>query len=522
MASPVRKNSPIMKNSHVVKKWLYLTHRWIGIVSCLFFAMWFISGLVMVYVPFPSLEREDWLAGQQPIAWEQVRTPADEVIFSQSPHGLRELTLEMRGGEPVWRWREWTGQSGLRSAVDGQRRGPADADEARALAADFAGTPLESLEPIHNDQWTVAAGYNAHRPLWKAEVAGSAGRVLYVSSQTGAVVLDTTASERFWNWLGSVPHWTYFTTIREDGGLWRQIILWLSGPCIIAAITGIWIGILRVRLGKKRFKGGRITPYRGWMKWHHLTGLAGGLFLLLWIFSGWLSVDPGNVFSSERPGVARQAVYAGRFEPHFDVARLAQIAPEAQSISLRSAAGNAFYHIEQAGAQDRILDADTLTPPDVGEAQVSKAVALLFPGNSVATREVLTRPDAYWSAVNEEVPLPVLRLKLDDRAATWVHADSATGEIYRIIDRRGRIYRWLYTAFHRWDLPILLEYRPARDVVIWLFSLIGLATSVTGVWIGWQRLRRRPARSNAGSAARSAPGSTRATPGKPASGGTAG
>ncbi|HEY9274672.1 MAG TPA: PepSY domain-containing protein, partial [Achromobacter sp.] len=30
------------------KRWLYLIHRWAGIVLCLFFAMWFISGVVMM------------------------------------------------------------------------------------------------------------------------------------------------------------------------------------------------------------------------------------------------------------------------------------------------------------------------------------------------------------------------------------------------------------------------------------------------------------------------------------------
>ena len=40
-------------------KWLYLTHRWIGIVTCLLCAVWFISGLVMVYVPYPGLSDRD-------------------------------------------------------------------------------------------------------------------------------------------------------------------------------------------------------------------------------------------------------------------------------------------------------------------------------------------------------------------------------------------------------------------------------------------------------------------------------
>ena len=60
--------------AHRLKRWLYLTHRWVGIVTCLLFAMWFLSGLVMLYVPFPELKQSEWLAGQRPIAWDQVRT----------------------------------------------------------------------------------------------------------------------------------------------------------------------------------------------------------------------------------------------------------------------------------------------------------------------------------------------------------------------------------------------------------------------------------------------------------------
>jgi uncharacterized iron-regulated membrane protein len=32
------------------KRWLFLLHRWLGVVVCAFFAMWFVSGVVMMYV----------------------------------------------------------------------------------------------------------------------------------------------------------------------------------------------------------------------------------------------------------------------------------------------------------------------------------------------------------------------------------------------------------------------------------------------------------------------------------------
>lgn len=476
-------------SGHLFKRWLYLTHRWIGIVSCLFFAMWFISGLVLVYVPYPALDREEWLSGQAPIDWAEVRTGPGATFAESDPATVRQLHLEMRGAEPVWRQQTWDGDEQVRSAADGRAISPTGRTEAQALAAAYAGAGITGLEPVHNDQWTVAPRYDSHRPLWKAVVEGSEGRNLYLSSRTGAIVLETTARERFWNWLGAVPHWIYPTVLRQDTEAWRQVVLWLSGPCIIAALTGIWIGVLRVRLGRRRFREQRITPYRGWMMWHHLTGLAGGLFLILWIFSGWLSVDPGNLFRSEGPGMELQRQYAGPLERELDLGALAATFPGAQRLTLSSAAGAGFWRAEQAGSPVRYVDARAMEAPARDPRQIQEAISQLFPGRSIVSVETLTKADAYWYAVNDEPRLPVTRIVLDDPAATWIHVDPATGEVLGALARSDRIYRWLYNLFHRWDLNILLENRPARDLVIWIFSLLGLATSVTGVWIGWARLR---------------------------------
>jgi uncharacterized iron-regulated membrane protein len=488
---------------HFLKRWLYLTHRWIGIVTCLFFAIWFASGLVMVYVPFPALDREEWLAGQAPIDWAEVRTAPGAAFAGSDPASLRRLVLEMRGSVPVWRWQSWDGGEEVRSAANGLAIPPTAGEEARSIAGDYARADVIALEYIHNDQWTVAPRYDSHRPLWKATLATNDGRNVYVSSTTGAVVLETTANERFWNWLGSVPHWIYPTVLRQHGEAWRQVVLWLSGPCIIAGLTGIWIGILRVRLGKRRFKEGRVTPYRGWMLWHHVTGLAGSVFLILWIFSGWLSVDPGHFFRSEGPGIERQRQYAGVVDPGLDPARLAAAFPEAKRVTLASAAGTPYLQVEEADNPVRYLGAWTFAPAAQDPERIRRAVAGLFPQNRIVSAETISGPDSYWYAVSGELPLPVLRMKLNDNAATWLHIDPATGEVLRAMSRSDRVYRWLFDLFHRWDLNVLLDNRPARDILIWVFSLFGLASSVTGVWIGWKRLRGQRLGPRAAGSARS-------------------
>ena len=46
---------------------LILLHRWLGIAFCLLFAMWFATGIVMHFVPFPALTEAERIDGLAPI-----------------------------------------------------------------------------------------------------------------------------------------------------------------------------------------------------------------------------------------------------------------------------------------------------------------------------------------------------------------------------------------------------------------------------------------------------------------------
>ncbi|TIX51683.1 PepSY domain-containing protein [Alteraurantiacibacter aquimixticola] len=474
---------------HRLKRWLYLTHRWMGIATCLLFVLWFVSGLVMLYVPFPSLEDEERLQGLTPIAWEQVEHGPYDAGREQD---LREIVLEMRDGRPVWRLLPWDADPYAVWADSGLPTATVDRLEAQRIAEGFGKEPVSAMRRIYNDQWSVPGGYDVHRPLWKAELAGEEGRVLYVSSTSGEVILDTDAKERFWNWLGSIPHWLYPRALREEQPVWRQVVMWVSGPCILVALTGTWIGLMRLRAGKRRFKDGGMTPYRGWMKWHHVSGLVGSVFLILWVFSGWLSVDPFRLFASEGISAGAYREYAGTDRlPEPDLAELAQLGPVARQVVVRSAAGQAVLRIREPDLEDRVIDAAMLGALNVNEERIKIAAARLVPGAEISATETLTKPDSYWYAVRGEVPLPVLRLRFTDEAQTWVHIDPATGELLGQSDTRRRTYRWLFDLFHRWDLNLFLRASPSRDLLIWVMSIAGLISSVTAVYIGWVRLRRQ-------------------------------
>src|SRR5690606_13722577 len=54
--------------------------------------------------------------------------------------------------------------------------------------------------------------------------------------------------------------------------------------------------------------------------------------------------------------------------------------------------------------------------------------------------------------------------------------------------RRGS--RWLFSALHSFDLPLLLKYRPLRDALMIILSIAVLIVSVSGIVVGWRYLRR--------------------------------
>jgi hypothetical protein len=217
-------------------------HRWWGIAFCLLFAMWFASGIVMHFVPFPA-------------RIETGRTGGSIVTASGEVHSE---------------------QDALHIATTYAREGRLDASH-------------PSAELIDYDQWTVAGEFDSDRPLYRVALADDAGTDLYVSSATGNVVLLTTKNVRFANYLGSIAHWVYPTFLRHEHQLWTALMWWLSLVATIGVSLGAMIGFIRLRTG---------VTYQGLQRWHHLFGLIIAPFIVCWIFSGFLSIDGGRLFGS--------------------------------------------------------------------------------------------------------------------------------------------------------------------------------------------------------------------------------
>lgn len=142
---------------------LVVLHRWLGVAFCLLFAMWFASGIVMHFVPFPSLTEAERVAGLPTIDLPAVHYgPAEAVAASRLGDATRVRILQRPDG-PVYLV---TGSAG-RTAVHASDLSDASIGSeqvALAIARDYA--RLRQLDSAHAavvglafyDQWTVPNG----------------------------------------------------------------------------------------------------------------------------------------------------------------------------------------------------------------------------------------------------------------------------------------------------------------------------------------------------------------------------
>lgn len=488
-----------------MKRLLYLLHRWAGIALALVMALWFLSGMVMLYVGYPKLTPAEQLQGQAPLrAGPDCCVPLAQALAAS---GLREppqWRLMRIGGELRYVFGDGRKAAAAVDARTGQRLPPTPASAAVASAAEFAGgAPVQWLGEVTEDAWTHSRALDAHRPLQLVAVNEPAGRWLYVSSRTGEVVRDASRTERTWGWVGAWLHWLYVFRGGAVDAWWTDIVIWLAIAGGVLALSGLVVGLWRWRFGVP-YKSGSRSPYRtGLMRWHHLVGLAGGTLALTWVLSGLFSMNPWKIFTADGPKPDRVAFAGGPLRaadapPAGAVlARLQAEGIEPRLLEWRRVSGQPVVLVHTS-ASSFLVDANGQALPPLPEAALTAAAQALLPQARIKSHEWLHAYDAHYYAREphtmtgqRERPLPALRLHFDDPAAHEAVIDPATGALVQLSNRPQRAERWLFAFLHSFDLPVLLNARPAWDAWMLGFSLAGLALSCTGVVLGWRRLRHK-------------------------------
>ena len=468
---------------------LVVFHRYLGIAVGILMLVWFASGIVMMYVGFPRLTEQERLSALAPIPWQACCRVADGLIPDDQQ--FYRVQIENLLGVPVLRLRRPPRPDGVIDLAQGVGVRRFDMADARAIALDTiartAGpATVASAATIDEDQWTVGR-YRRDRPLHRFTFDDPERSTVYVSSTSGQVVLRTTSMQRFWNWLGAIPHWFYLQALRSDGPLWSQTVIWASILGTFLTVLGLYLGIAQFRRGKD----GKFSPYRGLFYWHHLSGLVFGIATLTFVVSGLVSMNPWG-FLEGRGGGGETGRLEGPppawGEVHASLAAIRARPADAVNLTTAPLAGKLFWLVTGADGTATRLDASGNAAP-LSEQELAEAAARIVGSNGISERGMLREEDAYYFSHHDQVALPVYRIIANDAENTRYYLDPTSGALLGRADSSSRWHRWLFAGLHRIDFAAWLRTRPAWDIIVIALMLGGLAGSATGVYLAVRRIR---------------------------------
>jgi uncharacterized iron-regulated membrane protein len=451
------------KRSH----WLLRLHRYLGLFCCILFLMWFLSGIVMMYVHYPVLTSAERLAHLPLLQPEKVKVPPP------SPDAVLGMLLN----RPVYR----SGTQVIYADNNGKMNG-IDSVQALQIAGDFFGNKYAvryASRITSQDQWLNKGSFVPLLPAYAIQLNDPAITTLYVSTVTGEVFHDVNRREKFLAWLGPIPHWIYLKIliIKPNRPIWSQLIIWTSLLGTIMCFSGIIAGIIR-------WKRKKISPYKKrWLKWHHYTGLVFGLFTFTWVLSGLFSMDPLNMGLRSAPRQKTGTIS--------EMSAISFIQGKGvKEIRFTEVNNTPWLLAYTSSLQPLVISPDKGIIKNVPALALDSAVQATMPANTMQ-RTVVAAYDAYYYTRDSSKPLPVIRYAFNDKMATVVYADPVTGATLLRNNDSSRRLRWLYHGLHSFDFPRFHTSRPLWDITLLILLLGGTALSFTGIALTIKWMRRK-------------------------------
>lgn len=469
-------------------------------------------------------------------------SPSQALEQVASPGEPFRLRISMHGDRPVYRintgfvFGRWT----LVYADTGE--------PVPALDEQAAVSWLDAFIPEHDsgfevettltgpDMFTHSPAIQNHMPMHRIALNDPAGTEYYMSAGTGEPVMKTTTLTRILGFTGYNLHTLFFF---RQASWWTPLLEWLAWLGLLLVTLGIILGIWRFNFRAKYRKTGESwrSPYKSWHKWHHWVGIIFGIMALSWVSSGLVSlgVIPGineTLYTSEQIQAGARSVQGMGDFIDFEPLTVSGIKNAGEQI------GNEFsitelelikfndglYYLayrrpdrDEMNNWDSRSAFDFITPTlewehrliSANEADAKPfrafteeellAIAIqAIPEASITEQQWLTEPDSYYYRTLDSFDLglprsvrslPVLRIKFDDPALTWLYLEPGLGQMTKVevYDRRNR---WGYYGLHGLDFSFLYNRRPLWDIVMLALVSGVVILSFTILVPAWRRLKK--------------------------------
>ncbi|QIK54949.1 PepSY domain-containing protein [Dysgonomonas sp. HDW5B] len=480
----------------MLKRIIYSIHRVLGTFLSILFLVWFLSGFVMIYHNFPRVTPQDRhrttgvLSADMPEIGEVLNRIYPDTL-------IQKINLKTTSyGQSVFEI----------STKDSSYNLVADSSEfirkvsyaqIENYAQKWCSADIVKVDTLSEvDQWIPFNRLAKDMPIYKFHFGDSEKHQLYISSRTGEALQFTDKNSRFWAWVGAIPHWVYFTSLRQDGELWNTTVIWLSGLGSVMCLLGFGLGIyiLVKQYGKKKKTG---TPYRKFSyKWHHILGFVFGVFVFTFVFSGMMSLAsiPDWVIKEGKPS-GRRGMFGSS----------STLKPQAYQLDYRAIL--LYYPHEVKGIEwtgfDKtpIYKVVTTDSTYVLDASANNITPLLLTEQVVKdkytsqhkepiTVSVMTEYDNYYVDRKNKLPLPVYKIDIDDADKTTYYVNPQTGDV-RSFTTKSRMHKWMYQGLHSFNFKFLAEHPILWNMVMWVIMIGGTLVSLSGVLLSYKYLRRK-------------------------------
>ncbi len=463
--------------------------------------MWVLTAFVMIYKAYPSYSDNERQAHQVTIP--RVEIPLDSLLFraeammkdSLPTSGTYTISLSATKGRGLRYELSRSGDKLYYSLNGSLDTLPCSSNDIKAVE-ELWGRKVQSIDTIAElDQWTPFPRLKKDLPFYCLNLLGDDGLQVYLSSKDGRVITEHTRSERIWSWLGCIPHWLYFTQLRQRPPLWRTVIIILAALCVIATLTGCYMG-LSVLWRTRRSKKGLHSPYRKpYYYWHHILGLIIGLALLIWLFSGMMSVvriptclsggSDNTGLNNLQSGTLKGELYQAKGLDSLLKGK------EILKIEWTSIGGIPLLKlIDKLGKED-VYRAykERFEPLNLSKEEVSHLVSQAY-SSDLDELSLLNSFDEYYISRLKQLDFPVYRAIINDRLEHYVYLNPKTA-VVKSIDRGRRIRLWVYTKPHGLKFPWLMEHIKTWTALTWGLLIICTLLMITSVVLSVNYLKRR-------------------------------
>lgn len=474
-------------------------HRIIGIPAGILLTIWFISGLVLIYKPFPGITDQEYLMHKETIDTRDLQ-PADSVwsaLENRSITSIETLHLERERGQNTFFIQTEEDILRLSKDLEWQKPFSPTSHDLINYARQWVDADITRIDTLPEcDQWTQFSRYENNLPMLRFHFADDKRSWIYLDSKTGEVVQQSTYTERLWSWFGTIPHKFYFKFLRQHTDLWIAVLSIAAALAAVDVLLGLILGIRLLIISKRKTRKWG-SPYRKRAYyWHHVLGLIFSILLFTWAFSGamalqkipeWIAARaekrtrPTDIYGKTLPLAAYRLDYR---------LALAQY-PDAKKIEWLHLGNYPFYRIDTP-EKSYYIDASNdneVRPLNIPMDEFISVVYRIHGKSTTLDTTTLQQYDRYYLTAFEPLPLPVYRIRVKDSVSSLYYFNPSDAD-YRYLDRNRQVKAWVFRELHFLQYKALVHNHTLWTLVIWVTVLGCILASLTGVWLSIIYLKR--------------------------------